>query len=151
MSTDGLAAELPLWEVVQTHHLAARRFSEVFAAAGLGPTQFGVLVVLAEADADPDPGPSQADLARQTLVRPQSVGELIATLLERDLVRRDGPGGRGRRARLRITDAGRTALAVAVPGVNAINAGSALGLSDVEVTTLAGLLRRVRATLGEGT
>lgn len=141
--------ELPLWEVVQTYHLAARRFTDVFAAVGLGATQFGVLSLLAETDHDPDPGPSQADLARATLLRPQSVGELVTGLLERGLVVREGPGGRGRRARLRITAAGRDALAAAVPGVNAANAGAALGLDPDEVTTLVALLRRVRVRLEE--
>lgn len=150
-----LAAELPLWELVQTYHPAARRFGEVFAAAGLGPTQFGVLVALADTDADPDPGPSQADLARHVLVRPQSMGELVGGLLERGLIIREGPGGRGRRARLRITTAGRAALAQAVPGVEVANAPAALGLTATEVGTLVDLLRRVRASLeaptpGEG-
>jgi DNA-binding MarR family transcriptional regulator len=144
-----LAPELPLWELVRTYHPAARRFGEVFAAAGLGPTQFGVLVSLAETDVDPDPGPSQADLARQVLVRPQSMGELVTGLLDRGLVSREGAGGRGRRARLRITAAGRDALAGAVPGVNAVNDPAALGLDPDEVTMLVGLLRRVRARLEE--
>jgi hypothetical protein len=31
-------ADLPLWELIQTSHVVARRFAEVFAAAGLTPT-----------------------------------------------------------------------------------------------------------------
>lgn len=143
-----LARDLALWELVQTYHPVARGFGEVFAAAGLTATQFGVLVALAQADPQ-GPGPSQAELARQVLVRPQSMGELLGSLLERGLIIQDGPGGRGRRGRLRISEHGHRALERSVPAVNDYNAPATLGLTPDEAATLAHLLRTVRLTLSD--
>ncbi len=134
---------LPAWTLVQAYHLVARGFAAVFAEVGLTPVQFGVLAVLADT-----PGPTQAELARQVLVRPQSVGELVAVLVERGLVAREGPGGRGRRSPLVLTDAGREVLEAAWPGVAAFNAPAALGLTPAEHATLDGLLHRVMDALG---
>ena len=101
---------VPLWELVQTAHLATRRFTEVFAEAGLTPAQYGVLASLADGD-----DLSQADLARSVQVRPQSMGRLVAAMISHGLVERGGPGGRGRRTGLEITPAGRAALDRARP------------------------------------
>lgn len=135
--------DLPLWELIQTSHVVARRFTEVFAAAGLTPTQFGVLAALAD-----DDDLSQADLARIVLVRPQSMGQLVTSLLERGLVRRDHAGGRGRRTGLSLTPAGRVALDRALPAVHAINAPEAIGLDVASAAALTHHLRAVRAALG---
>ena len=133
---------LPAWTLVQAYHLVARGFHEIFGRAGLTPTQFGVLAELAEGGR-----PTQADLARVVMLRPQSMGELIESLLVRGLVERDGPGGRGRRAAITITDAGRAALAAAWPGVRDFNAPESLGLTDTEARELDRLLNRVMQTL----
>lgn len=138
--------DLPLWEIVQTYHPVARGFYALFAEAGLTPNQFGVLAVLRDEEGTGHAS-TQAELARQVLLRPQSMGELITTLVGRGLVERDGPGGRGRATGLRLTDAGRHALADAEPRVAAYNAPDALGLTAEETATLAALLRRVRAAL----
>lgn len=137
--------ELPMWELVQTYYLVARGFHEVFGAVGLTPVQFGVLASLADGE-----DLSQADLARAIMVRPQSLGEVATGLIERGLVERDGPGGRGRRARLRITGAGRELLDRARPGVEAFNAPHSTGLSPAESTELVRMLRTVRAALSTG-
>lgn len=139
----GVADEvLPAWTLVQAYHLVARGFTAVFAEVGLTPVQFGVLAVLADT-----PGPTQAELARQVFVRPQSVGEQVAVLVERGLVTREGPGGRGRRTPLVLTDAGRRALEAAWPGVAAFNAPESLGLTPDEHAHLDALLHRVMAAL----
>lgn len=132
----------PAWTLVQASHVVARGFTAVFAQVGLTPTQFGVLANLAD-----DPGLTQAELARRVLVRPQSLGELLVPLLERGLVSRDGPGGRGRRSGIEITDAGREAMAAALPGVREFNA--ALGLDTGQLGMLDDLLHTVLRTLGE--
>ncbi|GAA2994369.1 MarR family winged helix-turn-helix transcriptional regulator [Streptosporangium longisporum] len=137
--------DLPLWELIQTSYVVARGFTEVFGAVGLTPTQFGVLASLADGD-----DLSQAELARTIMVRPQSLGEVAASLIERGLVERDGPGGRGRRAALRITAEGRAILGRALPGVMAFNAPQAMGLSDTDAAELVRMLRTVRATLSSG-
>lgn len=133
-----------LWELVQTAHVAARRFTEVFAEAGLTPAQFGVLASLADGD-----DLSQADLARAVLVRPQSMGRLVAAMVARGLVDRAGPGGRGRRTGLALTPAGRRALDVARPAAYALNEPAALGLTADQVAVLVDHLTAVRARLTE--
>ncbi|MEU4537779.1 MarR family winged helix-turn-helix transcriptional regulator [Streptosporangium sp. NPDC023825] len=137
--------DLPLWELIQTSYLVARGFTEVFGAVGLTPVQFGVLASLADGD-----DLSQAELARTIMVRPQSLGEVATSLIERGLVERDGPGGRGRRAALRITAAGRTLLERALPGVEAFNAPETIGLSGEDAAELVRMLRTVRAALSSG-
>ncbi|MFP5073028.1 MarR family winged helix-turn-helix transcriptional regulator [Pseudonocardia nantongensis] len=139
--------DVPLWELVRTAHLAARGFHRVFAEAGLTPTRFGVLAQLADRERTGSPPPSQAELARVVMLRPQSVGELVTDLVERGLVRRDGPGGRGRRAGLELTDDGRAALDRAWPLVRAFNSASSTGLDDERAAELVAMLRTVRERL----
>jgi DNA-binding MarR family transcriptional regulator len=134
---------VPLWDLVQTAHLAARRFTEVFEAAGLSPAQFGVLASLADGD-----DLSPADLARAVLVRPQSMHRLVADMVEAGLVARTGPGGRGRRTGLVLTAAGAQALDRARPAAYALSAPAALGLSDAEAGELVRVLAVLRAHLG---
>ncbi|MBP2370067.1 MarR family winged helix-turn-helix transcriptional regulator [Pseudonocardia parietis] len=142
--------EVPLWEIVRTAHVVARGFHRVFAEAGLTATQFGVLAELADRARHEKPSPSQAELARIVLLRPQSVGELVADLVERGLVRRDGPGGRGRRAGLELTDDGHAALDRAWPLVQAFNAAGSTGLADDRAAELVAMLRTVRESLSAG-
>lgn len=143
-------ADVPLWELVRTSHLVAREFHRVFARAGLTPTQFGVLAELADRERDGAGSPSQAELARVTLLRPQSVGELVADLVGRGMVRRDGPGGRGRRAGLELTDLGRAALERAWPLVRELNSAASTGLTAVQAAELTATLRTVREHLAGG-
>ena len=132
---------VPLWELIQTSWVVARGFASVFAEVGLSPSQFGVLVSLSESDL------TQAELARQLMMRPQSMGELVGSLLERGLVSRAGPSGRGRRSKVGLTDLGRQMLRDAWPSVRAFNAPEAIGLSRKETEMLVRLLRTLRRTL----
>lgn len=144
--TPGPPADLPLWELVQTYHVVARGFTDVFAAAGLSATQFGILTHLADGTEL-----SRSELAQRVLVRSQSIGELIAGLLERGLIERDGPGGRGRRAGLRLTPDGRRLLERTTPAVHAFSAPAAIGLDPADASALTRMLRIVRHTLtGDG-
>ena len=136
---------VPLWDVVQTAHLAGRRFAEAFAAAGLTPAQFGVLASLVDGD-----DLSQGDLARTVLVRPQSMGRLVGDMVELGLVTRTGPGGRGRRTGLALTDRGRQAVAQARPAAYALNMPEALHLTPRQVEDLVELLGIVRTALQAG-
>lgn len=133
---------MPAWTLVQASHVVTRGFTAVFAQVGLTPTQFGVLAYLAD-----EPALTQAELARRVLVRPQSLGELLVPLLARGLVTRDGPGGRGRRSGIALTDAGRAAMAAALPGVREFNAS--LGLDGDQLAVLDDLLHTVLRTLGD--
>ncbi|GAA4968764.1 MarR family winged helix-turn-helix transcriptional regulator [Pseudonocardia tropica] len=139
--------DVPLWELIRTAHVVARGFQRVFARAGLTATGFGVLAELADRERTGGPPPSQAELARIVLLRPQSVGELVTDLVARGLVRRDGPGGRGRRAGLELTDDGRAALQRARPLVQEFTAPEAIGLDRDRTAELTAMLRTVRETL----
>lgn len=132
----------PAWTLVQAAHVVARGFTAVFGEVGLTPTQFGVLAYLADDDAL-----TQAELARHVLVRPQSMGELLGPLLDRGLIRREGPGGRGRRSVIAITDAGRDVLSVALPRAREFNTAKALGLTSAQRATLDELLHVVLHTV----
>lgn len=79
--------------------------------------------------------------------RPQSVGELVAALVDRELVVREGPAGRGRRTGLSLTADGRAAVDRALPLVRVFNAPEAIGVGADEAADLVRLLRRVRTTL----
>lgn len=137
-------ALLPLWELVQTYQVVARRFRELFAEHGLTPNQFGVLACLADGDDF-----TKAQLARAVLVTPQSMDPLIDSLLARGLVRRAGPPGRGRAAGIGITPIGLDLLAVVRPQVEALNAPAAIGLPSAAVPTFVEHLRAVRERLDE--
>ena len=132
-----------MWTLVQTAHVVARRFTQLFAEFGLTPTQFGVLAYLMD-----DEGLSQAELARRVLVRPQSMGELLSVLTDRGLVRRDGPAGRGRRSGLKITTAGREVFQAALPRVAAFHGPESTGLTAQQLHTLETLLQTLLQTQG---
>lgn len=133
---------LPLWELIRTAHLAERAFAEMFGGAGISQAQFGVLACLAD-----DPGSTQAEVARDLRVRPQTIARIVADLAAEGLIVREGPGGRGRPTGYALTAAGRDRLDAAWPHVVALNSAEQLGLADDEWRTLAALLIRVRGRL----
>lgn len=135
---------LPVWGLVQTAHVVGRRFTQLMSGLGLTPTQFAVLMHLQEQD-----GATQAELARLVLVSPQSIGALLSPLLDGGLVVRDGPGGRGRRAGLSLSQTGREALDRAWGPVREFNSPAALGLTAAQAAILAEILARVRATVSD--
>ncbi|WET76795.1 MarR family winged helix-turn-helix transcriptional regulator [Amycolatopsis sp. QT-25] len=132
------------WALQQAYRAVAREFTRIFAAQRLSPVQFGVLAHLAAV-----PGLTQSELAKRVLVRPQSIGEVVVALIERDLLIRASPRGRGRRTPLRLTSRGTTALTQVAPAVRACNRPAALGLTTGEVVELNFLLRRM-ADAGAG-
>lgn len=137
-------ADLPAWTLVQAAHLAGRRFHEVFASQGLTAHRFGVLVALTRR-----PGLSQAALAREILVTPQSIGDIVAQMQTAGLVRRTPPAQRGTAISVEITPHGRTTLEQTYPLVGALNTPAALGLNQAEARTLNELLRRVHDHLDD--
>lgn len=58
-----------------------------------------------------DPGVSYSELARRAGVTPQSMQATLRTLEDSGAVRRETDAGRGRTARLSVTDAGRRLIA----------------------------------------
>lgn len=124
--------------LVRSYHVVGRRFHDVLAPLGLTPIQFGVLVAV-----ERDSSVSQAQIARTVLVTPQSLGEMLRGLVQRGLVDRTEPEGRGHRAQLRLTPQGRRLLRRAVPLIREMNVPDAMGLSGAEHEQLRGLLLKV--------
>jgi len=104
--------------------LALRRvFVATLAPHELTPQQFNVLLHLVQ-----EPGRSQADLAREVMATPQSVGELLRAMEEEGMVERTPPAGRGLPSAVYATATGRALLDDVTPSVLAAFAPEALGL-----------------------
>lgn len=132
------------WRLVRTGREVERALTDSIAEHDLTTTQFGVLSLLATgADL------TQSDLARAVLVRPQSVGPLIASLTERGLIARRGPGGRGRRAYFDLTATGQHLIEHAWPQVTTVHSSARLGLDPGDARTLDRLLHTIESAAGE--
>lgn len=136
--------DLPAWTLVQTAHLAGRRFHDIFASQGLTAHQFGVLVQLAR-----QPGLSQAALARAILVTPQSIGDIVVQMQDEGFVTRTPPSQRGGAVAVNITALGRASLEATYPLVGALNEPAALGLDETQASTLNKLLHLVHNHLDD--
>lgn len=130
------------WTVVRLAHVLARQFEQGLRTVDLTPTQFGVLATIAS-----EPGIGSGQLARQTLVTPQSVGEVVASLEAAGHIARDRSGGRGRKAGINLTPQGQELLGAAYRIVAAQNDPAALGLVPDEAATLNALLHRMLRTI----
>jgi len=118
-------------------------FVEALAPHGLPPHQFSVLMHLVE-----KPGRSQADLAREVLATPQSVGELVRGMEEQGLVVRTPPAGRGLPSAVYASDTGRALLDQVTPDVLAAFSPGSLGLDQAAHDRLNAELHTVLRTLG---
>ena len=130
--------QVTAWMLVQAGHVIGRRFTRAFAAVGLTPTQFGVLLML-----DLQPGLSGGELARRTAVTPQNISGLVASLVDLGLVERDPAPGRGHKVAAHLTPTGEEALRRAHTALQTVSSPTALGLDDDEAATLNALLRRI--------
>ncbi len=137
------------YALVRVAHALERRFARAVGEAGLTARQFSVLALL-----DTGPPASVGALARRVLITPQSMGELLEALARRGLVDRTAPAGRGHPAGVRVTAAGRRALADAAPRVADLEAQVTAGLGADEVaalrTALATVLANVAGDEGSG-
>jgi DNA-binding MarR family transcriptional regulator len=110
-----------------------RRISAAVEPAGLTLPAYTALSVLRAQD-----GLSNARLARRSLVTPQSMSEVLASLLEQGYVRRLAEPGHGRIIRIELTRAGLRALERCDRAVDEVeremlgdlDAGEAAGLRD---------------------
>lgn len=125
------------WTLVRTGHALSRVFTRELARLGLKPHIFGIL-----AEVRRTPGVSSADLARQVLVTPQSMGELLRRMAADGLIEYTAPR-RGRRMRVHLTEAGAERLDHAFAVVASMNRPDYLGLSAPEAAQLNALLHKV--------
>ncbi len=82
-----------------------RRLSAAVEPAGLTLPAYTALSVLRDQD-----GLSNAQLARRSLITPQSMSEVLARLVDQGYVRRRATPGQGRAIRIELTKAGSRAL-----------------------------------------
>jgi DNA-binding MarR family transcriptional regulator len=126
--------------VAQVGGLAAQRFGERIAAAGLTPPQAGLLRVVAA-----DPGRTQQAVAVQLGLLPSRLVTLVDELEGRGLIeRRRDPADR-RNSALHVTAAGHATLRDIGRAAQAHGEDFLAPLSKTERATLTGLLTRLAA------
>lgn len=120
-----------------------RQAHQAFRAAAqseLGPLgvtlpQYSVLSV-----ADAEPGLSGAELARDCMLTPQTVNEIISLLAAADLLERRPDAKDKRLRRMFVTEAGRDLLFRARPAVHAVERRMTASLRDADLALLRGWL-----------
>lgn len=137
LTTDDLDG-LVTWTLIRAAHRAQRELTQLFADHGLSPVQFGVLSHLATGESF-----TQARLAREVLVRPQSLSGVLDGLVARGLVAREEDRGKGRRNPLVLTAAGQDLLAAVWPRLQDANRPDQLGLAPHEAAALNDVLLRL--------
>jgi DNA-binding MarR family transcriptional regulator len=135
---------LPAYALARAGAAMNDLFGRHLAAVGLRPHTFVVLVHLDRAGDSPL---TSAELARRLDMTPQSMSTLLHGLIDAGWVERGGDARRGQRVDVRVTAAGRDALAAAGPAVAHLSRPETLGLSAEEAGTLHGLLQRVLAAI----
>ena len=128
--------------LVRAFGVVRRAFLAALAPHDISPQQFSVLLHLVER-----PGRAQADLAREVMATPQSVGELLRQMEERGLVVRTPPAGRGLPIAVTASEQGRALLDAVTPAVTAAFSAEALGLDPARLDRLNADLHAVLAAL----
>ncbi len=106
-----------LYLVGRMDRVVRRAIDDVVKAHGLSVNQYTTLSVL-----DHRSGLSNAQLARRSLVSPQSANEVLLTLEQRGLVRRRAHPDHGRILQTRLTAKGRRTLAACDADVREVEA-----------------------------
>jgi DNA-binding MarR family transcriptional regulator len=133
-----------LYLVGRMDRVVRRAIGSVLKARGLSVNQYTTLSVLARRS-----GLSNAQLARRSLVSPQSMNEVLLTLEERGLVRRQAHPDHGRILLARLTARGRSLLARCDAEVHDVEARMVSGMRDEDRTALRrALLGGIRSLQG---
>jgi DNA-binding MarR family transcriptional regulator len=125
-STDGPAVDghpTLLYLVGRMDRVVRRAIDDVVKAHGLSVNQYTTLSVL-----DHRSGLSNAQLARRSLVSPQSANEVLLGLEQRGLVRRRAHPDHGRILQTRLTAKGRRTLAACDADVREVEAAMVAAL-----------------------
>lgn len=136
---------LVTWTLIRAAHQVERELTALFADWGLTPVQFGVLAHLATGAAL-----TQAELARQVLIRPQSMNGLLDGMIGRGLLVRTGERGRGRRNPVALSPEGHQLLGNVWPAVQAANDLTGLGIDPSDARRLNNVLHRLLLAQFEG-
>lgn len=121
-----------------------RQLRRILAPLELSIPEYTTLAVL-----EVEPGLSNADLARRSMVRPQSMNEVIARLEERALVERSQHPAHGRILMAEVTDAGRALLGQAMPRIADLEAALLVDIPDAERPKTRGYLLDIMRRLRE--
>lgn len=122
-----------------------RQLDQALAPHGLTTPQYTTLSVLRVRD-----GLSNAQLARRSLMTPQSMSEVLAALVRKGFVRREGAPGQGRVLETRLTAEGLAALEACDAAVDAIEARMLAELSRGQREALRAALASCVRMLGAG-
>ena len=129
----------------QAHQAFRAAAQAELAALGLTLPQYSVLSV-----AGAEPGLSGAELARDSMLTPQTTNEIIALLVKAKLLERR-PDARDRRVRrMIVTEAGQELLARARPAVHVVERRMTASLSDADLALLRGWLSDCARNLAAG-
>ena len=123
--------------IARLERLLRRRISAALEPTGLTLPAYTALSVLRAQD-----GLSNAQLARRSLVTPQSMSEVLALLVELRYVRRRAEPGHGRVIRTELTAAGRRALERCDRAVDAVERDLLAGVGAREATRVRDALLR---------
>ena len=114
-----------------------RRLSAAVEPAGLTLPAYTALSVLRGQD-----GLSNAQLARRSLITPQSMSEVLSRLVDQGYVRRRAEPGRGRVIRIELTKAGSRALEQCDRAVDGVEQEMLVGFDAGEAASLRTALSR---------
>ena len=114
----------------QAQHTLRTAMYQPLAEIGITAAQYSVLSV-----ADAEPGLSGAELARDTMLTPQSVNAIVVLLERAGLLERRPDARDQRLRRIYVSQAGREVLAVARPAVGAVEQRMVASLTEAEQAT----------------
>ncbi len=114
----------------QAQHTLRAAMYQPLAEIGITAAQYSVLSV-----ADAEPGLSGAELARDTMLTPQSVNAIVVHLERAGLLERCADARDQRLRRIYVSQSGREVLAVARPAVWAVEQRMVASLTGAEQAT----------------
>jgi DNA-binding MarR family transcriptional regulator len=126
-------------------HVLRRELRRLLAQFDLSLPAYTTLSVLRDR-----PGLSSAQLARLALVTPQAMNEIVAVLLEQELITRRTDPHHQRILQARLTGKGRRLLSRCDRAVEDLEARMLEGITDADRDRLLGLLRTCVRNLGAG-
>jgi DNA-binding MarR family transcriptional regulator len=131
MKTEDASDPTLLYLVGRMDRVVRRAINDVVKTCGLSVNQYSTLSVLARRS-----GLSNAQLARRSLVSPQSMNEVLLGLEERGLVKRSAHPEHGRILQTRLTAKGKGLLARCDARVQEVEARMLSGMNDRQRLTL---------------
>lgn len=127
------------WTLTRAARHIEHRLTAVIAEQGLTTIQFGVLAQLSAN------GPlTNAELARATFLRPQSMAGVLDGMAHKGLLVRADNRSRGRASPVAISDRGSALFDRAWPAFVEANRPAALGLTDSQGRSLNKMLHHLR-------